>query len=390
MAEDFFNYMPETVPDDKADLTSRLQKSNVITKDLTVSPTFREKQNGEDVVCSPWLERIQSFHSIAYNNNLINKTLTELVASPETTVTNTTAPLPQVTSANPSVQIDSSLTPKKISASGYQQLMNCPYQFFAARCLGLEPPETIREMLEKSDYGERVHLCLHAFHSDVQDLPGPFTEPLNNQHREDAIRCLFSISEAVFAHDLEDNFLHRGWLKRWQELISPYIDWQIKRQHSWRVKTTETHTEAKLANADITLQGRLDRVDVSTDGDTDISEISIIDYKTGNVAGEEDVLQGESIQLPFYALLAEQALQQSASRVEYVSLDKNRVQTKTPLEKDTLDKLSQQVGSRLAELITGIQSGAPMTAWGDEKTCNWCQMSGVCRRESWVDSSLEQ
>ena len=52
VAEDFFNYMPETVPDDKADLTSRLQKSNVITKDLTISPTLREKQNGEDVVRS--------------------------------------------------------------------------------------------------------------------------------------------------------------------------------------------------------------------------------------------------------------------------------------------------------------------------------------------------
>ena len=345
------------------------------------------EQNGEDVVCSPWLERIQSFHAIAYKHKLINKTLTELVAKPETIVTNTSAKLPQAISANPTVRIDSSLTPKTISASGYQQLINCPYQFFAARCLGLEPPEAIREMLEKSDYGERVHLCLHAFHSDVQNLPGPFSQPLNNDNREDAIRCLFSITETVFAHDLEDNFLHRGWLKHWQELITPYIDWQITRQHSWQVKMTEYHAEAKLAGVDITLQGRLDRVDVSIDSNTNTSEISIIDYKTGNVADEEDVLQGESIQLPFYALLAEQALEQSASRVEYVSLDKNRAQTKTPLEKDTLSELSQQIGSRLAELITGIQSGTPMTAWGDEKTCKWCQMSGVCRRETWLEPS---
>jgi hypothetical protein len=52
VAEEYFSYIPETVPDDKADLTSRLQKSNVITKDLTISPTLREKQNGEDVVTS--------------------------------------------------------------------------------------------------------------------------------------------------------------------------------------------------------------------------------------------------------------------------------------------------------------------------------------------------
>ncbi len=343
------------------------------------------EQNGEDVVCSPWLERIQSFHTIAYDNNLINKTLTGLVAKPETIVTNTSAPLPQAIPANPTVQIDSSLTPETLSASAYQQLINCPYQFFAARCLGLEPPETIREMLEKSDYGERVHLCLHAFHSGAQDLPGPYTQPLNNEHREDAIRFLSSIAKAVFACDLEDNFLHRGWLKRWQELISPYIDWQIERQQSWRVKSTETNVEVKLAGVDLTLRGRLDRVDISSNNNEAEADISIIDYKTGGVAGEEDVLQGESIQLPFYALLAEQALKQSASRVEYVSLDQNKVQTKTLLEKDTLNELSQRVGGRLAELINGIQSGETMTAWGDEKTCNWCQMSGVCRHETWLD-----
>jgi len=65
VAEDFFNYMPETVPDDKADLTSRLQKSNVITKDLTVSPTFREKQNGEDVVRSDIDRNSQSLVSFS-------------------------------------------------------------------------------------------------------------------------------------------------------------------------------------------------------------------------------------------------------------------------------------------------------------------------------------
>lgn len=357
------------------------------------------EQNGEDIACSPWLERIQSFHTIAYNDNLINKTLTNLVAKKETIVTNTLAPLPQVTSANPAVQIESNLIPKTISASGYQQLMNCPYQFFAARCLGLEPPETIREMLEKSDYGERVHLCLHAFHSGVANLPGPYEKPLNTDTRDEAIRCLTSIADAVFSSDLEDNFLHRGWLKRWHDLIPLYIEWQTKRQYSWQVQNTETNVEAKLAGADITLRGRLDRIDISTKNTeldlgnsktsslkTGISEIGIIDYKTGNVAGEEDVLDGESIQLPFYALLAEQAMQQPISRVEYVSLDQNKVQTKTPLENDRLHELTRQVGLRLAKLITNIQDGEPMIAWGDEKTCSWCQMSGICRRESWSES----
>lgn len=70
VAEDFFNYMPETVPDDKADLTSRLQKSNVITKDLTISPTLREKQNGEDIIRSDIDRNTQSLVTFSPLNTL--------------------------------------------------------------------------------------------------------------------------------------------------------------------------------------------------------------------------------------------------------------------------------------------------------------------------------
>ena len=52
VAEEYFSYIPETVPDDKADMASRLQNNNILTEDLTISPTLRKKQNGEDIVRS--------------------------------------------------------------------------------------------------------------------------------------------------------------------------------------------------------------------------------------------------------------------------------------------------------------------------------------------------
>lgn len=70
VAEEYFSYIPETVPDDKADLTSRLQKSNVITKDLTISPTLREKQNGEDIVRSDIDRNTQSLVTFSPLNTL--------------------------------------------------------------------------------------------------------------------------------------------------------------------------------------------------------------------------------------------------------------------------------------------------------------------------------
>jgi ATP-dependent helicase/nuclease subunit B len=345
--------------------------------------TRRIEQNNEDILSSPWVERIQSFHTIAYNDDLINIALTRLVGHPDTIVSNRKTPLPQPIRPNPGTAVVPELMPGYISASAYQQLVNCPYQFFAARCLGLEPPETIREMLEKSDYGERVHLCLHAFHSGAKGLPGPFEKPLD-KNREEGIQCLISIANAVFARDLEDNFLHRDWLKRWHKLIPSYIDWQIEHQQTWRVKTTEFDTEANLDGLTVKLKGRLDRVDINTSSDE--KNLGILDYKTGRFAKEQDILSGESIQLPFYALLARQALQQDASRVEYVSVDGEKVESKTLLEGDTLQGLARQVGQRLVEVMGEIQDGTALIAWGDRKSCHWCQMSGVCRRESWPDS----
>jgi ATP-dependent helicase/nuclease subunit B len=348
--------------------------------------TRRSEQDGEDVITSPWLERLQSFHQIAYSSRLINDPLTELINQRDTQVTQIAETLPQPVAANPAVSIDATLFPEHLSASGYQQLINCPYQFFAARCLQLEAPESIREMLQKADYGERVHLCLQAFHQNVHDLPGPFTASISEDNKAAAIQCLNDIATAVFARDLEDNFLHRGWLKRWQMMIPAYIEWQHDRQKLWRVQSTELNVSRK--HRQITLRGRLDRVDAGTDIESGAPILGIIDYKTGATPKEADVLSGESVQLPFYALLAEHIANATVSQVDYLSLDNTRSSTPTikttgTLETETLDTLATEIGERLDLLVQQITTGTPMPAWGDETTCEYCQMSGLCRREAW-------
>jgi ATP-dependent helicase/nuclease subunit B len=350
--------------------------------------TRRTEQDSEDVVASPWLERIQSFHRMAYGDDLVDTELRELVNQPDMLITAASDPLPQPIPANPSATIPAAMFPDHISASGYQQLVNCPYQFFAARCLKLEPPETIREMLEKSDYGERVHLCLHAFHTRVAGLPGPFPALLSIHNIKDAIGCLEDIATAVFAQDLEDNFLHRGWLKRWQEMIPDYIHWQLERQDHWRIQTTEANVDAQRPGTQVNLRGRLDRIDTSPEG------LGVIDYKTGATPHETDVLEGEAVQLPFYAMLAEQGLNKPVVRVEYVALDchnktrsskrdKPKVEAVGTLEGEEFQALTRAVATRLDNLANDIQTGSPMPAWGDQITCRYCQMSGVCRREAW-------
>jgi ATP-dependent helicase/nuclease subunit B len=337
--------------------------------------TLRHQQDGEDILPSPWLESLRSFHLLAYNDTLEDEELARLLNSADSQVVDRRAPLPSA-SHPPAPALPPALLPQRYSASAYQQLMNCPYQFYAARGLHLAPSEAIREALEKSDYGERVHRILQAFHGEVAGLPGPFARRLDAQSRHSAQVMLEQISRAVFAVDLEDNFLHRGWLQRWLEKIPDYLDWQLAREEVAQVDTVEADLRTEGFAPHLELQGRLDRIDRQQNG------MALLDYKTGGMACEAEVLSGEAIQLPFYTLLARH-LQLPVTQVEYLALDGNKLGSKVVLRDEALEQLSDGIGERLKQLQTAMASGQGLPAWGDESICGYCPMEGLCRRAAW-------
>lgn len=340
--------------------------------------SFRHHKDGEEILPSPWVESLKAFHLLAYDNDLQDTELATLLDHPESHVVRRDAPLP-LPSTMPTPVVQPPLLPQRYTASAYQQLMNCPYQFYAARCLSLAPPEAIREALQKSDYGERVHLCLQAFHSDVDELPGPFTGRLTSARRVEAEKLLRRISERVFSSDIEDNFMHRGWLQRWLDKIPSYLDWQMAREEQWRVRAVEHKAEQSERLPGVRLYGRLDRID--TDGED--GYLSILDYKTGHIPSLEEVEGGEAIQLPFYALLAGE--KERVSEVVYVTLDEKQVKSRVTLEHDALAELETAVGKRLVDIVTAMQQGASLPAWGDDVSCGYCSMSGICRRQAWAE-----
>ncbi len=337
--------------------------------------TLRRQQDGEEILPSPWLESLRSFHRLAYGDELEDDELRQLLASADSLVVDRSTPLPEP-SLPPTPSLDAALLPKRYSASAYQQLMNCPYQFYAARGLRLSPAEEIREALEKSDYGERVHRILQAFHGDVAGLPGPFPKRLERQTRDEAQRLLEQISQAVFAEDLEDNFLHRGWLQRWLEKVPAYLDWQLAREESGRVDTVEADLRTDGFAPNLELHGRLDRIDRQGEA------MAVVDYKTGSIATEEEVLNGEAIQLPFYAVLARHR-DIDVRQVEYLALDGTKLGSKVVLQEGELEQLSNDVAERLKGLQMEMAASQGLPAWGDEKVCGYCQMEGLCRRPSW-------
>lgn len=348
--------------------------------------TARREQGGEPIVASPWLIRLQVFHQLAYGDDLQDRELRALLAHPESQVIRCDAeelPGPQ---GHPAPVLAPGLLPQVITASAYQQLMDCPYQFYARQCLGLDLPEQIHEALQKSDYGERVHRCLEAFHQGLPGLPGPFERPLAPGDRAEALAMLESIAQAVFAEDVEQNFMHHGWLKRWLDLLPAYIDWQIAREQEWHVLESEVHKSVTLAPG-LSLEGRIDRIEQGPRG------IAILDYKTGAPPDQESIDSAEAIQLPCYALLwersgelaGEQVGKRPVAAAEYLWLDRQGLRKRVGLHGSALEALSQRVGARLVELMQAIGNGMPLPAWGHPDACERCIVSGVCRRQSWPD-----
>ncbi|MEJ2553871.1 MAG: PD-(D/E)XK nuclease family protein [Gammaproteobacteria bacterium] len=335
--------------------------------------TVHREEKGEALLPSPWLEALRSFHRFSSGIDVNDAGLGGLVDDPRSQVIRGDGALPPLPKSMPAPVVSPGLLPHKLSANAYQQLVNCPYQFFAARCLQLTAPEEVREALEKSDYGQRIHLALQAFHGGAEGLPGPFDQALTAANRNAAIRCLQDISQAVFAKDLEDNFMHRGWLQRWRQIMPLYIDWEIERAGNWRVTETEAAVERPYGG--FSLKGRIDRIDSGKDG------AGIVDYKTGTTPHQNEVMGGEQVQLPFYVLLADRPVRQ----VEYLSLDGNRVGSRAVLDGDELNELAKQNGERLLAIMDEMAKGAPLPAWGDAHACEYCMMAGVCRRAAWID-----
>ena len=338
--------------------------------------TCKHEENGEPVPLSPWIEALATFHKLTHAGSLEHTNLRRLLEQDTAVFICDTDALPGIP-RQPAPSLPAAAIPERMSASAHQRLIDCPYKYFAGDGMNLKAPDEIREELQKSDYGERVHLILNAFHNAVRRLPAPFAGPLDAENRDRAIRHMASLSETVFRQDMEDNALHRSWLHRWMQHVPAYIDWQIRQQREWSVSETEQRREVPLEAIDLKLYGRLDRIDRHLH---EPGHRAIIDYKTGASPSQDDVDSGEDVQLASYALLAEDAWS-----VSYLALDENNgaVRTRASLEGDALRALTQSVRERLETVIRMQRAGSRMPAWGDEQSCSRCDFVGLCRRKVW-------
>ncbi len=326
--------------------------------------SYCEEKDNETQQASPWLQTILDLYQKINDNSLLPSLLYDLLESEQTSVlASTEVTLPELTAATAPV-IEKAQIPESFSSSRHQRLINCPYQFFANDILKLKAPEELVLELKKSEYGQKVHKILEVYH-------------LSDKAKTDfeqSLKLLREISEKIFKQDIEDNFLHRGWLKRWLDHCENYLKWQEKRQQEWSFYDAETEHQTILPN-NIELKGRIDRVDQRN------SEPGIIDYKTSSkTPSQSDVITGEDIQLSSYALLLD-----NVKKVEYLKLDDSygKVSSGATLEDDELSETTSQTQQRFIHILQEIESHTPLVSNGNDDVCQFCKMSGLCRKDFW-------
>jgi ATP-dependent helicase/nuclease subunit B len=262
------------------------------------------------------------------------------------------------------------LIPAQISASGYNSLMTCPYQFYARHLLKLGEEAEVQELIEKRDYGLLVHDVLKRFHG-----AHPLVSQLNT---DEALGELTAFSEHAFAEAIRNNYLASAWLARWKVLIPDYLAWQRAREaQGWRWKAAEEDRHIEIdtpGGRKLILRGRIDRVD--EDGQ---ARIAVLDYKTQR----KDILRkklrepGEDVQLPVYALLWGGPVAEAL----FLSIEREGVGEIRP--RYDLEEVAQSSRERLGLMYDALHEQAPLPAQGAEEDCQYCEAQGLCRRQHW-------
>lgn len=331
--------------------------------DILISYAPEEKQ--ERALACPWVQWLETLGLAQHDTGLVQHAanpLSEITAVEE--LANAQIEMPKPMSVP-------SLLPHELSASAHQTLVDCPYRFFAQRCLGLYVSEEPDRPLGAKDFGERVHLILQSFHQQLPNLPVPFTAPVTVANRTQAEQRLHEIAAGVFAQDLRNRAMARVWAARFARMVEPIILWMLERQPDWPNVAVE-QTLKKTLHPKVKIKGKLDRLETNARG-----EHGVVDYKTGAPPRDDDLLIGESVQAVHYALLADPCV-----RVEYLNLNPDKKAPKA-LEGETLDEVRMQVEHRLIQLYAQLEKGMPMPANGDQRSCDTCDHAGLCRKGGW-------
>lgn len=318
--------------------------------------SWQAHKDGEPNPVSPWIQRLQL--------TLARATAPPLPELRAAIAVQNLQPTPSLMPAPAAAQ----LTPARLTASAYNSFIACPYQFFARRMLGLASLDELSDLPEKRDYGGWLHEILETYHESLRDEPLPL-------HQREAL--LVAISKKLFDAIISKNAAALGYYARWQKVIAPYVAWANEHEAAgWRFVFGEQAYEKllPLADRDLTLHGRIDRIDENDDG-----ERAVLDYKTNNLLALNKKLKDhEDHQLAFYGLLSDRPVVSA----HYVALETTRDKVGDVSAPD-YDQAQGALAAQITVNVEAIARGVGLPANGVASVCQYCDVRGLCRKGAW-------
>lgn len=272
------------------------------------------------------------------------------------------------------------------SASRLERYRLCPYFFFVANLLGVEPRRLPTEGLDVRQLGNLYHRTLEALYRTVEGEEGIEIETLLRRLEEIAAPILESAPR-------EEQFRPTAWWEQTRAEILEHLRRTVRalQEHAgdfrpdvqelafgpyqaWPVLLVEEGEDA------FRLRGFIDRVDRDPQG-----RLRIIDYKTGGPTSytAKAVGEGKKLQLPLYALAAERAL--GAEVVEGFYWHVQHAEPSPLTLADFEDEGRRGPGAAVEvalawvwEVVRGVRGGDFVPRVPDRGCPDYCPAAGFC------------
>jgi DNA helicase-2/ATP-dependent DNA helicase PcrA len=246
---------------------------------------------------------------------------------------------------------------KRFSYSQLKTYETCPRQYEYAYVLRV--PQKPNPALS---FGTTVHSTLRDLYSLLKQSQGGLEGITNIPTKQD----LLKLYEKHWVSTGYENSKHEEERKKGGvEIMKNYYDEVFSEDE----KPMRLEESFDVHIGSTVFVGKIDRIDfVGKNGD--MTEVKIIDYKTGREKEEKDIK--DDFQLPLYALFAEQKLGLKVVGAEYIY-----VETGKRLEVDISSERRELAKERLVEVTDLVREGKFAPTPGFQ--CRYCDYNSICK-----------
>jgi ATP-dependent helicase/DNAse subunit B len=290
---------------------------------------------------------------------------------------------------------------RKFTVTELDTYLNCPYDYYVIRVLGMKPLEEVTEDISPVDRGSKVHAILRNFYLTWND-------PITGENRSEALVLLRRLADSAFDAEAQTFRNRREKEMFLAVMVERFLDaeekfWQQGMKPAYLERAIEGYQLVLSDGTDVELSGKIDRIDIDDRGN-----FMIVDYKTGRYPKPKMTIDQDIFQLPVYAAMARTTLTSGqpvlktpvglvyydlAGRVSSAARDvvlfNKDVLSGQPSSKP---KASARSGEEFGEIIKRSLDKARMAADGilagdfaprpqDENKCRFCPNGILCRHE---------